>query len=78
MVPLKLNPVVNQILDQLVTKFSFGLTTYARAIYIFHHLLKERPQFQYQQLRYGTVCLFLAAKMTERQDDIPRLGKFIR
>lgn len=78
MEPLKLNPVVSQILEQLVAKFSFKLTTYARAIYMFHHLLKEKPQYQYQQLRYGAVCLYLAVKMTERQDDIPRLGKFIR
>lgn len=78
MEPLKLNPVVNQILEQLVSKFGFGLTTYARAVYMFHHLLKEKPQFQYQQLRYGTVCLYLAAKMTERQEDIPHVGRFIR
>lgn len=75
---IKLNPVVTQILEQLVNKFSFNLTTFARALYIFHQVLREKPQLQYQQLRYGTVCLYLAAKMTERYEDIPRVGKFIR
>lgn len=76
--PVKLNPVVTQILEQLVNKFSFSLTTFARALYIFHQVLREKPQLQYQQLRYGTVCLYLSAKMTESYDDIPRVGKFIR
>lgn len=78
MKPVKLNPVVTQILEQLVNKFGFSLTTFARALYMFHQLLKEKPQLQFQQLRYGTVCLYLAAKMTESHEDIPRVGKFIR
>lgn len=78
MEPLKLNPVVNQILEQLVPKFGLSLTTFARAVYMFHHILRERPHMQYQQLRYGTVCLYLAIKMTEGQADIPSISKFTR
>lgn len=78
MEPLKVNPVVNQILEQLVPKFNLSLTTFAKAVYMFHHILRDKPQMQYQQLRYGTVCLYLSIKMTEGQSDIPSIGKFIR
>lgn len=78
MEPVKMNPVINQILEQLVSKFNFSLATFARAMYMFHRILKEKPQLQYQQLRYGAVCLYLSVKMTEAQDDIPSLSKFIR
>ena len=76
MEPLKLNPIVGEVLDQLVEKFNLSLTTFAKAQYMFYHLLRERPQYQYQQLRYGTVCLYLAAKMTESQSHLPGIRNF--
>jgi hypothetical protein len=78
MEPLNLNPIVGQVLEQLVEKYNLSLTTFAKAQYMFYHLLRERPQYQYQQLRYGTVCLYLAAKMTESQSHIPNLRSFGR
>jgi hypothetical protein len=45
---------------------------------MFHHILREKPQLQYQQIRYGTVCLYLAIKMTEGQRHIPSVNRFIR
>jgi hypothetical protein len=72
----KVNPLVSEIMGQLAEEFKLSLTTLAKGQYIFYHLLKEHPQFHDQQLRYGAVCLYLAAKMTEHLSGIPNVGAF--
>lgn len=72
----KVNPLVSEIMGQLAEQFHLSMTTLAKGQYIFYHLLSQNPQFQDQQLRYGAVCLYLAAKMTERLAGIPNITAF--
>ena len=62
--PLELNPIVTTFLDQLMKDFDLSLLTFVRSQYMFYHLMNEKPHLQYQQLRYGVACLYLAANMT--------------
>jgi hypothetical protein len=64
MEPARVNPLVSEILGQLAEQFKLSLTTFAKGQYMLYHLLREKPQCQDQQLRYGAVCLYLSAKMT--------------
>lgn len=72
----RVNPLVSDVVAQLAEHFRLGLTTFAKGQYMLFHLLHERPEFQDQQLRYGAVCLYLSAKMTESQSAIPNLGRY--